>query len=113
MDNLRRAVENLGKIPLKIGIIGNDSYRGTLRAQIEELQKNKETDIELVDAEELKNEELEEAPIILSKNYENRPIWLEPVKPCKGKNSKCDVCYEKQIVKRRKKNKNKKTHRRK
>lgn len=88
-------MENLGKIPLKIGIVDNDSYQGTLRAQIEELQKNREVDIELVDVEELKNEELEEAPVILSKTYENRPIWLEPVKPCKGKNSKCDVCYEK------------------
>lgn len=106
-------MENLGKIPLKIGIVDNDSYQGTLRAQIEELQKNREVDIELVDVEELKNEELEEAPVILSKTYENRPIWLEPVKPCKGKNSKCDVYYEKQIAKRRKKNKNKKTHRRK
>lgn len=103
-------MENLGKIPLKIGIVDNDSYQGTLRTQIEELQKNREVDIELVDVEELKNEELEEA---LSKTYENQPIWLEPVKPCKGKNSKCDVCYEKQIAKRRKKNKNKKTHRRK
>lgn len=55
-------MENLRKIPIKIGIIDNDFYQGTLRAQIEELQKNREVDIELVDAEELKNEELEEAP---------------------------------------------------
>lgn len=106
-------MENLGRIPLKIGIVDNDSYQGTLKAQIEELQKNREIDIELVDVKELKNEELEEAPIILSNIPENKPIWLEPVKPCKGKNGKCDVCYEKQIAKRRKKNKNKKTHRRK
>lgn len=64
-------MENLRKIPIKIGIIDNDFYQGTLRAQIEELQKNREVDIELVDAEELKNEELEEAPVILSKTYEN------------------------------------------
>lgn len=64
-------MENLRKIPIKIGIIDNDFYQGTLRAQIEELQKNREVDIELVDAEELKNEELEEAPDILSKTYEN------------------------------------------
>lgn len=32
-------MENLRKIPIKIGIIDNDFYQGTLRAQIEELQR--------------------------------------------------------------------------